>query len=85
MDEGHQLIVCVAIRLFVDEFDALFSQSIQFGLDVIHLQGNVMDAFPFLFDELGNLTVGLGGLEEFNMRSLGWNERENELPEIFPI
>ena len=75
----------IAIRFLVNQFEAFGLEAVQLGLDVIHLQGNVVDALPSFPDKFCNLTVGFGGLKKFQIRSCQGDKRKNKFTEIFPI
>jgi hypothetical protein len=66
MQEGDKLVVRSAFGFPIERNKALAFKSLYFGKNIIYLKGDVMDAFATFFDEFGNRTVWVGGLQQFN-------------------
>ena len=63
MDERHELLVGIEIGFLVDQLDPFCFKTIQFCLDIIDFERNMMNALASLIDELGDLALRLGRLE----------------------
>lgn len=85
MYKCNQFLMGIAIGFFVDQFQASGLKTVQLGLDVIDLQGNVVDPLPPFLDKFCNLPIGFGGLKKFQMGSCHGDERKKKFTEIFLI
>jgi hypothetical protein len=66
--ESDELVVGSGARGFVDEADTLSFKFGQLGLDIVHGEGDVVDATGrILFEVLGDRAVGGGGLEKLEV------------------
>jgi hypothetical protein len=85
MYKCNQILMGIAIRFLVNKFEALSLKAVQFSLDVIHLQGNVVDPLPSFLDKFCNLTFDFSGLKELQIGSFHGDKRKNKFTEIFLI
>ena len=65
MDEGDQFVMGIAIRLFVDQGNAFCFETIQFRLNIVHFEGDMMNASSPVLDEFGYYARFGGGLKYF--------------------
>ena len=64
--EGHEFVVGSALRLAVEWDETLGFEPLDFSANVGYLEGDVVDAFAALFDELGDGAFGIAGFQQFN-------------------
>lgn len=58
---------CALTRLLVDQLDALVSELLKCFVCVRYSEGDVMDTFPTLFDELSDGAFGRGSFEKLDL------------------
>lgn len=67
VEEGDAFAVGTGFGCLVNEGEAFVLQALDLGLDVVYGKGDVVDAFAALVDKLGDGTVGIGGVQQFDL------------------
>jgi hypothetical protein len=80
MQKANQLIVRSAFGLLVEQAESLTLEALHLGLDILDLNGDVVDAFAPFFDKFGNSAVGIGALQKFH---LGFTDLEKGGVDVF--
>jgi len=65
VQEGDIGLVRTRSGLFIDQADTVCFDIFQSLWKIVHSKGQMLDAFPFLFDEFGNRAILGSGLQEF--------------------
>ena len=85
MEKSHPLLVGIEVGFFVNQRDPPGLEAIQFCPNVVHFKSDMVNTLPPFLNELGDLTLGRGGLEEFQVGPLKGYEREDQFSETLLV
>jgi hypothetical protein len=67
MNKTDQFIISPLFRFFIQQNKPQRPQTGHFCVNILHLESDMMDAFPLFFDEFGDDPLGICAFEELDL------------------
>jgi hypothetical protein len=66
MKEANEFIICTTLGFGRKELETFGSEALHFGMNIVHLKSQMVNALAAFVEVFSNGAVGVGGFQQFN-------------------